>query len=221
MKNAQKEKRYKEDLAILREKFLGNICRRLSISSNDSTCSTPRNKLNALYKSGKEFAALYRLTYLDFTSLDLDETFEKKKIRIDNFGQEIKKGGKHKIVFADELQKVKTLESIKYQNKKENIDNNKRSNSFPKCKGEIKAKNEKEKNIKRNNSFDISKRYLVNHLNNIDLISNKKPNKFNNVDIIDFESTKKENKLNTYFFKKKIVVPDDDKACCSCYCSIF
>ena len=168
----------------------------------------------------RNIAALYKLTFIDFNSIDLERTSEKKKTRIDNFGREIKKGGKQKIVFADELYLVKTIEEGKNKKgKKEASD--KRRNSYPKIKNEKKCKDEKYKNIKRCNSFDICKRYLINH--NIDnfCYNKKKPEKFNNLDIIDFESTKKENKLNTYFIKKNIVVPDEDNVCCSCYCSIF
>ena len=44
---------------------------------------------------------------------------------------------------------------------------------------------------------------------------------FNNLDIIDIESTKKENKLNTYFFRKNLALGDEDNVSCSCYCNIF
>ena len=115
---------------------------------------------------------------------------------------------------------MKTIEEGKNKKQDKNENNKKRRNSYPKIKNK-KAKDETYKAIKRSNSFDLCKRYLINH--NIDnfCYNQKKPEKFNNLDIIDFESTKKENKLNTYFFKKNIVVPDEDNVCCSCYCSIF
>jgi hypothetical protein len=189
-------------------------------SNNSSTFYSPRNRAKTFHKMKRNIAALYKLTFIDFNSIDLENASEKKKTRIDNFGREIKKGGKHKIVFADELYLVKTLEEGKNKKDKKEA-NNKRRNSFPKIKDKKKYKDEKFKNIKRCNSFNICKRYLINH--NIDnfCYNQKKPEKFNNLDIIDFESTKKENKLNTYFIKKNIVVPDEDNVCCSCYCSIF
>ena len=189
-------------------------------SNNSSTFYSPRIRAKTFHKMKRNIAALYKLTFIDFNSIDLENASEKKKTRVDNFGREIKKGGKQKIVFADELYLVKTIEEGKNKKgKKEASD--KRRNSYPKIKNEKKCKDEKYKNIKRCNSFDICKRYLINH--NIDnfCYNQKKPEKFNNLDIIDFESTKKENKLNTYFFKKNIVVPDEDNVCCSCYCSIF
>ena len=100
----------------------------------------------------------------------------------------------------------------------------KRKNSCPKNKEEKNKENiELFKNIKRSNSFDLSANYLSNHYYNIDnfTLFKKKPSKFNNLDIIDFQSTKKENKLNTYFFRKNIVLADEGNVCCSCYCNIF
>ena len=208
MQNVQQKRRSKENLAILYIKPLGDTKKRMSIESNTTTNLSSRNESK--------------------NRINIEKIYEKKKTRFDNFGQEIKKGGKHKIVFADELHKVKTIDFDKNIIKKGNVNNknNKRRNSFPKCKVEKKEKKEKIERcgiIKRNNSFDICKRYLKYHLKEfcISSISNKKPDKFINLDIIDFESTKKENKLNTYFFRKNIVVPDEDNVCCSCYCSIF
>ena len=219
MQNDNKEKRPEENLIVLQEKSNANNKNRKSIDSNNSsTFYSPRNRAKTFHKMNRNIAALYKLTYIDFNSIDLERTSEKKKTRIDNFGREIKKGGKHKIVFADELHLVKTIEEGKNKKQDKNENNIKRRNSHPKIKNK-KAKDEIYKTIKRSNSFDLCKRYF----HNIDnfCYNQKKPEKFNNLDIIDFESTKKENKLNTYFFKKNIVVPDEDNVCCSCYCSIF
>jgi hypothetical protein len=221
MQNDNKEKRPEENLIVLQEKSNANNKNRHSIDSNNSsTFYSPRNRAKTFHKMNRNIAALYKLTFIDFNSIDLERTSEKKKTRIDNFGREIKKGGKQKIVFADELHLVKTIEEGKNKKQDKNENNKKRRNSYPKNKNK-KAKDETYKTIKRSNSFDLCKRYLKNH--NIDnfCYNQKKPEKFNNLDIIDFESTKKENKLNTYFFKKNIVVPDEDNVCCSCYCSIF
>ena len=221
MQNDNKENRPEENLIVLQEKSNANNKNRQSIDSNNSsTFYSPRNRAQTFHKMNRNIAALYKLSIIDFNSIDLERTSEKKKTRIDNFGSEIKKGGKQKIVFADELHLVKTIEEGKNKKHDKNENNKKRRNSYPKNKNK-KAKDETYKTIKRSNSFDLCKRYLKNH--NIDnfCYNQKKPEKFNNLDIIDFESTKKENKLNTYFFKKNIVVPDEDNVCCSCYCSIF
>ena len=221
MQNDNKEKRPEENLIVLQEKSNANNKNRHSIDSNNSsTFYSPRNRAKTFHKMNRNIAALYKLTFIDFNSIDLERTSEKKKTRIDNFGREIKKGGKQKIVFADELHLVKNIEEGKNKKQDKNENNKKRRNSYPKIKNK-KAKVETYKTIKRSNSFDLYKRYLINH--NIDnfCYNQKKPEKFNNLDIIDFESTKKENKLNTYFIKKNIVVPDEDNVCCSCYCSIF
>ena len=181
----------------------------MSISSyQSSTISSPRNENRAFYKKGKkDFAALYKLTFIDFNSIDLEQDSDKKKIRTDNFGQEIKKGGKQKIAFADEL----NLNNNKNKRKKsfnENIRNN---------------NNEKIKSIRRFNSCDISNKFVKKYFYKIYNVNNSKskPDKFNNVDIIDIESTKKENKLNTYYLKKNLNFQDEGNVSCSCYCNIF
>ena len=86
-----------------------------------------------------------------------------------------------------------------------------------------KKNNDKMKNIKRNNSFDVSYNYKMKHIYKIfNIINSKyKSKKFNNVDIIDIESTKKENKLNTYYLQKNINLSDEGNVSCSCYCTVF
>ena len=221
MQNEQQENRPKENLTILRKKLIGKLKKKLTLElNNNSTFYSPRNKAKAFHNLEKDFPAIYKLTFIDLSSMDMDQTSEKKKTRTDNFGREIKKGGKHKIVFADELQFVKQM---KLDDKKIKEDF-KRKNSCPKNKEEKNKENiELFKNIKRSNSFDLSANYLSNHYYNIDnfTLFKKKPSKFNNLDIIDFQSTKKENKLNTYFFRKNIVLADEGNVCCSCYCNIF
>ena len=221
MQDDNKGKRPKENLIVLQEESNADNKNRQSIDSNNSsTCYSPRNRAKTFHKMNRNFAALCKLTFIDFNSIYLERASERKKIRIDNFGREIKKGGKHKIVFADELHLLKTAEENKNKKTDKKDINNKRRNSYPKIK-KIKNKDEKYKSIKRSNSFDIGKSKLISH--NIDnfCYNKKKREKFNNLDIIYFESTKNENKLNTYYFEKNIVVQDEDNVCCSCYCSIF
>ena len=142
MQNDNKEKRPEENLIVLQEKSNANNKNRHSIDSNNSsTFYSPRNRAKTFHKMNRNIAALYKLTFVDFGSIDLERTSEKKKTRIDNFGREIKKGGKQKIVFADELHLVKT--------------NKKRRNSYPKIKNK-KAKDETYKAIKRSNSSGMT-----------------------------------------------------------------
>ena len=178
-------------------------------SSNNSTNSSPRNSIQNLSNLEKDFPAICRLTFMGFNLSEL-----KKKKRLDNFGKEIKKGGKHKIAFAYEIPFIKN----------ENNDNKiyKRKYSF--CGKIINNKIEYEifENNKRSYSFEKDKKCVYKNINNIIINNGKsKSKKFNNVHIIDFKSTKEENKLNTYLIKKNMQFVDTDKVSCSCYCSIF
>ena len=222
MQNVREERRFKENVTILKKRLMKKIGSNLTINTNQSTTiSSPRNEKRTPYKKEKDFAALYRLTFIDFNSIDLEKDSEKKKIRTDNFGQEIKKGGKQKIAFADELNFVKIDEYEDIKDKKSKNNKNKRKKSFNE---NMESNNsEKIKSIRRFNSFDISNKFLMKYFYKIyNIINSKsKPDKFNNVDIIDIESTKKENKLNTYYLKKNINFQDEGNVSCSCYCNIF
>ena len=222
MQNVREERRFKENLTILKKRLLKKIGSNLTINTNqNSTISSPRNESRPFYKKGKDFAALYKLTFIDFEGLELEQDSEKKKIRTDNFGQVIKKGGKQKIAFADELNFVKIDESDNIKDKKINNNKNKRKKSFNENIGN--NNNEKIKSIRRYNSFDISNKFVTKYFYKIYNVNNNKskPDKFNNVDIIDIESTKKENKLNTYYLKKNLNFQDEGNVSCSCYCNIF
>ena len=223
MQNVREERRFKENLTILKKRLLKKIGSNLTINTNQSsTISSPRNESRPFHKKGKkDFAALYKLTFIDFNSIDLEHDSDKKKIRKDNFGQEIKKGGKQKIAFADELNFVKMDESDDIKDKKINNKKNKRKQSFNE---NIRiTNNEKIKSIRRFNSFDISNKFVKKYFYKIYNVNNNKSksDKFNNVDIIDIESTKKENKLNTYYLKKNLNFQDEGNVSCSCYCNIF
>jgi hypothetical protein len=228
MQNVGEERRFKENLTILKNKILNNLSHNLSINTNQiSTFSSPKNKNRRISQKENDFATLFKLTFIDFNSIEKENYSKKKKTRMDNFGQEIKKGGKQKIAFADELDYVKSENDENTNNKKKNSgdgDNkNKRKNSFSSLYSKYKN-NEKNinkiKNIKRNNSFDVSCNYRLKHIYKI-IINKAKSKKFNNVDIIEIESTKKENKLNTYYFQKNINLSDEENVSCSCYCAIF
>jgi len=223
MQNVREERRFKENLTILQKRLLKKVGSNLTINTNQSsTISSPRNENTLFYKKGnKDFAALYKLTFIDFNIIDLEQDSVKKKIRKDNFGHEIKKGGKHKIVFADELNFVKIdelddIKDIEIKNnkirRKESFNESIRNND-----------NEKIKSIRRFNSFDKSNKFVKKYFSKIYKVNNRKTKtyKFNNVDIIDFESTKKENKLNTYYLQKNLNFQDEGNVSCSCYCNIF
>ena len=217
MQNELQERGPKENLTILHDTSLTKLQKKISsISNSSSTYSSPRNN-NSTFPKEKNFTVLHKL-FSAFNSLNSEPISEKKKIRTDNFGRTIKKKGKQKIIFADELIFIKTSE----KNKNKKIKSNKsmkRRNSFQK---KINNKSEFFKRGKRSNSFAINgisirclNRYFYNNYYKI------KPKKFINVDIIDFESTKKENKLNTYFVKKNLDLSNENNVSCSCYCSIF
>ena len=173
--------------------------------SESSTDASQRNSHPLIDSKEQRFPGVCKLAFIDSGR-------QQKKKRVDYFGKEIKKGGKHKITFADELYFV--------DKDKNNKDNKMlRNNSFSNYLSENKKIFEFLKSNKRSNSFDISTKYCYG-INNFYFFK-RKPSKFNNLDIINIESTKKENKLNTYFFKKNLVLGDEDNVSCSCYCNIF
>ena len=174
--------------------------------SESSTDASQRNSHPLIYNMEKEFPEDSKLAFIDSGR-------QKKKKRVDNFGKEIKKGGKHKISFADELYFV--------DKDKNNKDSKmRRNNSFSNYLSENKKIFEFLKCNKRSNSFEINKNKGYKYINSI-INNRKKCKKFNNVHIIDFKSTKELNKLNTYLIKKKSQFEDEDKVSCSCYCNIF
>lgn len=218
MQNEFQERGPKENLTILQETTLTKLQKNISSNSNlSSTDSSPRNK-NSTFPKVKTFTVLHK-SFSDINSINSESISEKKKIRTDNFGTKIKKKGKQKIIFADELLFFKASEKDEKIKLKANK-SMKRSNSFQKKRN---IKDEFLKRNKRSNSFDINdisnrclNRYFYNNYN-----YKIKQKKFINVDIIDFESTKKENKLNTYFVKRNLDLSNEDNVSCSCYCSIY
>ena len=142
-----------------------------------------------------------------------------KSTRKDNYGNDIKKGGKHKIAFADELKITASL-----MKKNENISKNRKSlklssskhleeSLFPKLPMLI---------IKRRSRTPINSRSSM-IKNIINIFKNNKKCKRNIeeflINVIKFESTKKENKINAYSIKKANNL--DEEVCCSCYCFVM
>ena len=145
---------------------------------------------------------------------------EEPKKRRDNFGKEIKKGGKQKIAFADDLDIIKSLiPETGRQNKKRKsvrIQNDSQQKNVNSQLADIKM-------IKRSNSFINNRTSIMKNIYNITKINTKTKKKYNEafVQIIDVENLKKENKLNTFSIKNRKVLAEEENVCCSCYCSIW
>jgi hypothetical protein len=153
---------------------------------------------------------------------------DRSKKRKDYFGREIKKGGKHKISFADDLDIIKSL-SPDINN---NNTNNKDINKSLEIRKSLHNNLSKRKYLllpiistqKRPNSYNNSRFCLIKNIYNMSKIKTKLNNKFkeSNVHVINIENLKKETKLNTFLINKnKTPIPEEENVCCSCYCSIW
>ena len=138
--------------------------------------------------------------------------------RKDNFGNDIKKGGKQKVAFADEIKISTSLMKIK----NERIPKNRKSQKF------VSSQNKEEDLfpiliLKRRSRTPINSRssMITNFIHIFEYNKNCKKNIEDYlVNVIKFKSTKKENKINTYSIKKNINT-DEEEVCCSCYCLIM
>ena len=143
---------------------------------------------------------------------------EEPKKRKDNFGREIKKGGKHKIAFIDDLDIIKSIipENVhEYISKKSgklvNLPSTKNINSsLPII-----------KEIKRSNSCKNDRNIMMKNIYNILKIKSKNKFKESFVHFIYVENLKGETKLNTYSIKNRMILSEEENVCCSCYCSIW
>jgi len=143
---------------------------------------------------------------------------EEPTSRRDNFGNEIKKGGKQKITFADELNIIQTLGQTdkKKDRKEERIYSpskalDKRSN-FPIM-----------RTRKRSSTLKNSRASMIKNILNIKKNNTDKKRELEGplVDVIKIECIKNETKLNTYAIKKRTNEEQEQDTCCTCYCSIF
>ena len=199
-----------------------NLKANLNISEFDkATLTTHKSSINSQnHFLEKEAPLSERINMLEFEKIDEEEI--KPNVRKDIFGREIKKGGKHKISFADDLDIIKSLLpecKIVIEHKsshkigeilqKENSPSKNLTYALP----EIKT-------IKRSNSFTKGKISMMKNVYNISKIKTKKFKKFN-VDVINIENMKKETKLNTFAVKNRVVAPEEENVSCSCYCSIW
>ena len=185
-----------------------------------STHKNSADSLNFILKQEKEIPISAR--YNAGIKQNINNKFmEDTKIRKDNFGREIKKGGKHKIAFADDLDIIQSLtpdnnNNCKYISRK----------SFRiKDNSPLKLRNSLSNiiKIKRSNSLKNDRSSIKKIIYNISKSKTKTKKKFKNsiVDIINVEKLKEENKLNTFFMKKRIINSEEENVCCSCYCSIY
>ena len=185
-----------------------------NLSNENNEMSNSKESTSRTY----EFMNMYKIKSEKKLNIPFSEVnSSKSSIRKDNFGNEIKKGGKQKIAFADEIQVVNALLENNKNNKLKN--NRKKNFSSSKClfedilsinkikKRELTPKNSKSSLIKIINNiykYNINKKYFE------DLL----------VNVIKVESTKKETKLNTFFMNNRNN-SEEEQVCCSCYCSIL
>ena len=143
---------------------------------------------------------------------------EESTSRKDNFGNEIKKGGKHKIAFADELN---IIQSIMPMDKNKNSKNNRIYSP---------SKNLGKRSIfpimrirKRSSTINNSRTSMMKSLLNLTKNNTNKKRQLEGplVDVINVECIKNETKLNTYSIKNRIINGQEQETCCTCYCSIF
>ena len=185
-----------------------------NLSNENNEMSNSKESTSRTY----EFMNMYKIKSEKKLNIPFSEVnSSKSSIRKDNFGNEIKKGGKQKIAFADE---IKVVDALFENNKNNKLKNNRKKNfSSSKClfedilsinkikKRELTPKNSKSSLIKIINNiykYNINKKYFE------DLL----------VNVIKVESTKKETKLNTFFMNNRNN-SEEEQVCCSCYCSIL
>ena len=193
------------------------------INSNDfdiKTISTHKNSADSLssINSNQDAPLSTRLQTIfpkqNFTNIYLEES----KIRRDIFGREIKRGGKHKISFADDLDIIKSLMPDKIS--ENSIRKNRRINSPAK---NLKSSLATIKEIKRSYSLKYDRSSMLKNIYNISKKKTKSERKLKDsiVHIIEVENLKSENKLNTFSIKNRTNLAEEENVSCSCYCSIW
>ena len=190
-------------------------------NGDDLTVSTHKNSGDALSQNfSNECYPVDSLNSIRKKIFIQDIYFEQSKIRKDNFGQEIKKGGKHKICFADELGIIKSFIPDD-KNLTEQITKSKKIKKYS-PKNRSKYCLPKIRDIKRSNSFKKGRNCMMKNLCNIIKIKTNSNRKFikGNAHIINIENLKEETKLNTFFIKNRALA-EEENVSCSCYCSIF
>ena len=188
-----------------------------SISTHKNSADS-LNSLNAIPE--KEIPFSSRLPIKNVKDKLNNIYAEEPKKRKDNFGREIKKGGKHKIAFVDDLDIIKSItpENVhQYISKKSgklvNLSSTKN----------IIASLPIIKEIKRSNSCKNDRAIMMKNIYNILKTKTKSKKKFKEsfIHFIDVENLKGETKLNTYSIQNRMILSEEENVCCSCYCSIW
>lgn len=211
-KDISKKNNDNESLSIMKIQAFNDWEKRTS-----STHKNSADSLKSLYQKGEKLIESGMGGDATGIKKNLNKIyFEEVKQRKDNFGREIKKGGKHKIAFADDLNIIKSLipenkgkvisrQSMRLKN---NTPLKNLQNSFSRIKA-----------IRRTNSLNNNRTSMMKNIYNM---SKKKTKKFlGSLHIINVESLKEETKLNTYSIKNRISNSEEDNVSCSCYCLIW
>lgn len=201
-----------------------NLNRKINLNDFDNrTISTHKNSADSLSSlNSKSDAPLYAPLHIlgtkqNFTNIYLEEP----RVRKDNFGREIKKGGKHKIAFADDLDIIKSLTP-----ENPNVcDIRKRRRINSSSSKNLNFKNSLNilKEIKRSNSFNCDRSSIIQSIYNISKQKRKSKKKLKDsiVHIIEVENLKSETKINTFSIKNRANLAEEENVSCSCYCSIW
>ena len=204
-----------EKMSLKKKVFIQELNANDLININGSINGTTNSVKSTSSSSFRFFNKLAIISQKYSIKKNLEEEPTSRK---DNFGNEIKKGGKHKIAFADELN---IIQSIMPMNKNKNRKNNRiyspsknlgtRSN-FPIMRTK-----------KRASTIINSRTSMMKSLINMTKNNTNKKRQLEGplVDVINVECTKNENKLNTYSIKNRIIEGNEQETCCTCYCSIF
>ena len=189
----------------------------------ESACPTASSRKNLLNnceaKNGKESSINELEIKKNLNRFFSQEEIIRPNVRKDNYGKEIKKGGKHKIAFADDVKIMQSLMGISPSENK-----NKKNQILSPSKSEQERNNPIIEKVKRSNSMKNNRESIIKNIYNMMIKQNllQKKTGMPLVSVINIESQKKETKLNTYLVKNNNnKIAEDENVCCSCYCSIF
>jgi len=209
-----------ENLIIQKRLIFNNIP---NINLNDysntieTSSHTASSRKNILFNLKKEKENTNKLDLKkNLNILFSQDNSNKPSVRKDNYGKEIKKGGKHKIAFADDLKLIQSLmgnESIRNSAKKPQY--------FSPSKTLEDIILPITRTTKRSNTFKNNRISTVKNIYNIfkKNLNNKQKLCKPLVNVINIQCIKEETKVNTYFFRNKTA--EEEQVCCSCYCSIY
>ena len=192
----------------------------------ESTCQTTSSRKNLLdsceSKHEKDNIINNLKIKKNLGRIFSEEEIIRPNVRKDNYGKEIKKGGKHKIAFADDVKIMQTIMGI--DSIKDNERKNQKNMSLSKSRDE-EIKRPKIERRKRSYTLKDNRESVMKNTYNIIIQQNSKDKKKVGsplVDVINIESQKKETKLNTYLVKNNNnKSAEEEEVFCSCYCSIF